>query len=147
VYRFYAEEVDGVRAAHIVRTPRGPGSTDVIVAAVNGLPSLELLQAVRDNLYPHELMSFDVRVKPPNVETIDLRIEFSGGASVGEVTLIAENYVYDLGIGGRFRVSDLYELYRPLNLNTVEIISPARDVQPEEDAIIEANIAAEKAAS
>jgi hypothetical protein len=146
VYRYYAEEVDGVRAAHIVRTPRGPGSTDVIVAAVNGLPGSELLQAVRANLHSHELLAFDVQVKPPNVQTIDLRIVFTGDASIGEVSLIAESYVYDLGIGGRLKISDLYALYRPLNLKTVEIVSPARDVQPEEDAIIEANISAEKAA-
>jgi len=145
VYRFYAEEVDGVRAARIVRAPRGPGSTDVIVAAVNGQPGSELLQAVRDNLYAHELMAFDVQVKAPNILTIELRIEYSGDASEGEVTLVAGGYVYSLGIGGRFKIADLYELYRTMNLKTVEIISPVRDVQPEEDAIIEAVITAAKA--
>jgi uncharacterized phage protein gp47/JayE len=146
VYRFYAEEVDGVRAACIVRTPRGPGTTDVIIAAVNGQPSLELLQAVKDNLYAHELMAFDIQVKAPNILTIELQIEYTGDASTGEIIIIAERYVYDLGIGGRFKVSDLYELYRPLNLKTVEIISPDRDVQPEADTIIEATITANKAA-
>jgi uncharacterized phage protein gp47/JayE len=147
VYRFYAEEVDGVRAAHIVRALRGAGSTDVIVAAVNGQPGTELLQAVRDNLYAHELMAFDVQVKAPNIQAIELRIEYSGDSSEGEVTLIAESYVYNLGIGGRFKIADLYELYRPMNLKTVEIVSPDRDVQPEADTIIEAVITAVKAAT
>jgi len=146
VYRFYAEEVDGVRAARIVRTPRGPGTTDVIVAAINGQPSEELLQAVRDNLYSHELMAFDVQVKSPQILNINLHIEFSGDASANEVQIIADNYVYDLGIGGRFKNADLYELYRPLNLKTIEIVSPERDVQPNEDTIIEATITVEKAA-
>jgi len=146
VYRFYAEEVDGVRAAHIMRTPRGAGSTDVIVAAVNGQPGEELLQAVRDNLYSHELMAFDVQVKPPQILQINVHIEFSGNASANEVQTIADNYVYDLGIGGRFKNADLYELYRPLNLKTIEIVSPERDVQPDEDTIIEATITVEKAA-
>jgi hypothetical protein len=53
--------------------------------------------------------------------------------------------VYDLGIGGRFKLADLYDLYKPLNLKTVEIVSPDRDVQPEENAIIEAVITAVKA--
>jgi hypothetical protein len=113
---------------------------------VNGQPSLELLQAVKNKLYEHELMAFDVQVKAPNILTIELQIEYTGDASASELTLIAESYVYDLGIGGRFKVSDLYDLYRPLNLKTVEIISPARDVQPEEDSIIEANITVNKAA-
>jgi uncharacterized phage protein gp47/JayE len=39
VYRYYATSVPGVAAVEIVRTPRGPGSTDVIVAAINGVPS------------------------------------------------------------------------------------------------------------
>ena len=142
VYRFYAEEVNGVRAAHIVRAPRGPGSTDVIVAAVNGQPDSELLQAVRDNLHDHELMAFDVEVKAPGISRIDLRIEYTGDISEGDVILVAESYVYNLGIGQRFKITDLYELYRPLNLKTVEIVSPDRDVQPEEDAIINAVITA-----
>jgi hypothetical protein len=53
--------------------------------------------------------------------------------------------VYGLGIGGRFKIADLYDLYKPLNLKTVEIVSPDRDVQPEVDAIIEAVITAAKA--
>jgi hypothetical protein len=55
--------------------------------------------------------------------------------------------VYALGIGGRFKHKDLYKLYQPLNLKTVEIISPDRDVQPQEDTIIEAAIAVDKVAT
>jgi hypothetical protein len=47
VYKFYAEAVDGVRAAHIVRAPCGPGSTDVIIASVIGLPNEELVNKVK----------------------------------------------------------------------------------------------------
>jgi uncharacterized phage protein gp47/JayE len=147
VYKFYAEEVDGVRAAHIIRTPRGPGSTDVIIAAVNGLPNEELLEAVETALYDHELMAFDVQVKAPEVEAVAIEIEYSGDASEGEVTLVAESYVYNLGIGGRFRISDLYDLYKPLKLKTIEIISPDRDVQPDERTIINATIQVARAAS
>ncbi|MDR2743230.1 MAG: baseplate J/gp47 family protein, partial [Treponema sp.] len=54
----------------IIRTPRGPGSTDVIIASVAGLPSPELLANVEAALYDHELMGFDVRVKAPDVTNI-----------------------------------------------------------------------------
>jgi uncharacterized phage protein gp47/JayE len=144
VYRFYAEAVDGVRAAHIIRTPRGPGSTDVIIAAVNGLPAEELLEAVKTALHDHELMAFDVQVKAPEVEEVAVEIEYSGNASEGDVRLVAETYVYSLGIGGRFKINDLYDLYKPLKLSTVEIISPDRDVQPDERTIIEAAVAVRK---
>jgi hypothetical protein len=145
VYKFYAEAVGGVRAAHIIRTPRGPGSTDVVIAAVNGVPEQELLDAVETALHDHELMAFDVQVKAPEVEEVSIEIEYTGAASVGEVTLVAEIYVYNLGIGGRFKINDLYDLYKPLKLSTVEIISPDRDVQPDERTIIEASITVTRA--
>jgi len=136
VYKYHAESVAGVRAAHIARTPRGPGSTDVVIAAVNGLPGAQLIEDVKAALYDHALMAFDVQVKPPDVIPIDILIEFSGDASEADVILVAENYVHSLGIGGRFAVKELYELFRPLNLRTLEIISPQRDVQPDEQGII-----------
>jgi uncharacterized phage protein gp47/JayE len=139
-YKFYAEAVAGVRAAKIIRTPRGPGSTDVIIASVTGLPTAELLTAVETNLYDHELMGFDVRVKAPAITSLSVVIEFSGEADEADVALIAEGYVHDLGIGGRFALKDVYALYEPLGLATIEIISPSRDVQAGEASIISATI-------
>jgi uncharacterized phage protein gp47/JayE len=143
-YRYYAESVAGVRSAKIIRAPRGPGSTDVIVASVAGLPTSELLQAVRDTLYNHELMAFDVQVKPPAVTGIEIVIEFSGNAQEADIALVAESYVHDLGIGGRFKIADLYRLYESLKLDTIEIISPERDVQTAEAAVIVAAITVAK---
>jgi uncharacterized phage protein gp47/JayE len=139
-YKFYAEAVAGVRAAKIIRTPRGPGSTDVIIASVAGLPTPELLANVEAALYGHELMGFDVQVKAPDVTTITVALEFAGEADEADIALIAEAYVHDLGIGGRFALKDLYALYEPLGLATVEIISPSRDVQAGEAAVITAVI-------
>jgi uncharacterized phage protein gp47/JayE len=146
-YRYYAEEVNGVRSAQIIRTPRGPGSTDVIIQAVNGLPGSELLSAVEQALHDHELMAFDVQVKAPQVAAMTVEIEYSGEASEGEVMLVAENYIYSLGVGGRFKKNDLYDLYKSLALKTIEIISPARDVQADSSSIITATVTATKAAT
>jgi uncharacterized phage protein gp47/JayE len=146
VYKFYAEAVDGVREARIVRTPRGPGSTDVVVAAVNGIPNTELLEAVEAALYDHELMAFDVQVKAPEAKAVAIEIEYSGEASSGDVSQVAEQYVNSLGIGGRFAQKDLYDLYKPLKLSTIEIVSPDRDVQPlEREIIVISSITATKA--
>ena len=139
-YRFYSEEVPGVRSAKIIRTPRGPGSTDVIIASVIGLPNDELIQAVEKNLHAHELMAFDVQVKAPTIESIGIEIEYRGDADEADVALIAETYIYNLGIGGRFRKDDFYCCYHDLNLETFEVISPVRDIQPEASGIIVANI-------
>ena len=147
VYKFYAEAVGGVRAAKIIRAPRGAGSTDVVIASTSGLPSSELLAAVKENLYAHELMAFDVQVKAPRVVNVAIQIEFSGEASESEIAILAERYIQNLEIGNRLKLSDLYELYRPLNLHTIEIITPERDIQPEEDEVITAAVKAVKAGS
>jgi len=143
-YRYYAESVPGVRSSKIIRTPRGAGSTDVIIASVIGLPNAELLKAVEDALYDHELMAFDVQVKPPEVINIEVVIEYSGRPEESDVALIAESYVHDLGIGGRFKIADLYKLYESLELDTVEIVSPERDVKTAEAAVIVAAISVTK---
>lgn len=140
VYRYYATSVPGVAAVEIVRTPRGPGSTDVIVAAVNGVPSQTLLDTVSQALYDHELLGFDVQVKAPNVVPITVRIEYAGESLVGDIRLIAETYLYGLGIGGRFAIRDLYARYDQLGLSTCEILSPVRDVQADTTSIITATI-------
>lgn len=47
VYKFYAQQVSGVREVKIIRAPRGAGSTDVIISSVTGLPSEELIENVK----------------------------------------------------------------------------------------------------
>jgi uncharacterized phage protein gp47/JayE len=145
-YRYYAESVAGVRSAKIIRTPRGPGSTDVIIASVMGLPTPELVAAVESALYDHELMGFDVQVKAPAVTDISVVIEYTGDVEEADVALAAESYIHDLGIGGRFTIRELYALLEPLNLKTVEIISPERDVQAIESGIIMASIQVDRTA-
>jgi hypothetical protein len=135
-YRYYAESVAGVRSAQIIRAPRGAGTTDVVIASVNGVPSPELISAVEQALYDHELMGFDVQVKAPAIIPIVVEIEYSGNAEVGNVRLVVESYIHDLGIGGRFTLRDLYIRYEPLQLKTIEILSPSRDIQPDMTGII-----------
>jgi uncharacterized phage protein gp47/JayE len=144
VYRYYAASVPGVAAVKIVRTPRGPGSTDVIIASVTGVPSAGLLTAVEYALYEHELMGFDVQVKAPMVKPITLTITYAGDTDTADIRLIAQQYVYGLSIGGRFAIRDLYARYVTLSLNTLEILSPVRDVQADELSIITAVISIAK---
>jgi hypothetical protein len=89
-------------------------------------------------------MAFDVQVFPPEIEDVIIEIEYRGEASEGAVSNTVGQYVYDLGIGGRFVVKDLYALFDPLKLKTVEIISPGRDVQPDERSVIVAEISVTK---
>jgi hypothetical protein len=73
---------------------------------------------------PSEVMGFDVQVKAPSVISIMVSIEYHGDADEADVRLVVELYVHNLGIGGRFALRDLYALYEPLNLTTVEFYRP-----------------------
>lgn len=75
---------------------------------------------------------------------ITLTITYSGDAPPAEVRIIAEQYVSSLGIGGRFAVRDMYKQYANLELKTLEILSPARDVQADDLSIITATISITK---
>ena len=85
-------------------------------------------------------MCFDVQVKAPIVTHIIIQVEYRGDVEEAEVSLVVESYVYDLGIGGRFKINDLYRMFDALEPKTIEIVSPDRDVQPEESGIIVAYI-------
>jgi hypothetical protein len=90
-------------------------------------------------------MGFDTQIKAPDVTDITVAVEFAGDADWAAVALAAENYVHGLGIGGRFAIRELYALLEPLNLKTVEIILPERDVQAGEAGVITADINVSKA--
>jgi uncharacterized phage protein gp47/JayE len=146
-YKYFAEQVAGVRSAKIIRAPRGPGSTDVIVASIAGAPDADLLAAVEQNLSDHELMAFDVQVKPPAVLPVDIAIVYSGDAEETEIRLIAERYVYSIDIGGRFEIRRLYDLYDAMGFKTFEILSPQRDIQAETLYVVVGTVTVTKAAS
>jgi hypothetical protein len=90
-------------------------------------------------------MGFDVLVKAPSVTHVNIVIEYTGDADEADVALAAQGYTHALGIGGRFSLRELYARYEPLGLETVEIISPERDVQADGAGIITAAINVSKA--
>jgi uncharacterized phage protein gp47/JayE len=139
-YKYYAASVDGVRFVKVVRTPRGAGSCDVIVSSVSGMPNEMLLERVRENLYAHELMGFDVVVRAPSATPIEIEIEYAGKAGEADIRLAVEEYIHGIEIGGRFAIRDLYAAFGGLEVDSIEILSPDRDVQTEDSYIITASL-------
>jgi hypothetical protein len=85
-------------------------------------------------------MAFDIQVKPPHILPVDIEIEYAGDAEETAIRLAAEQYIYGIGIGGRFALRDLYACYAPLGLKTIEILSPGRDVQAEDLYVVVGSI-------
>jgi len=128
-YEYIAASVDGVVSAKVIRTPRGYGSTDVLITSVEGLPSAELLQAVRAALDSYGLVCRDLLVRAPGAVTCNVHIEYKGSATAEVVGLAARKYILSLGIGGKLEVRKFYtEPWSTFAFDSLEILAPTRDV-------------------
>lgn len=128
-YEYVAASVDGVVSAKVIRTPRGYGSTDVLITSVEGLPSTELLQAVRAALDSYGLVCRDLLVRAPGAVTCDVNIEYEGDAAAEAVGLAARQYILSLGIAGKLEVRKFYtDPWAAFAFDSLEILAPTRDV-------------------
>lgn len=128
-YEYIAESISGVAEVKVVRTPRGYGTTDVVIASVDGIPSPELLAEVYSALSDAGLVCYDLQVVAPTVLACPIEIEYVGSSSEAEVAAAIREYALGVSIGGRLSVSKLYtSAIELLFINRVEVLSPDRDV-------------------
>ncbi len=136
-YILHALSVDGVASAKVIRTPRGWGSTDVIITAIDGLPSTELLERVRTALHDYELVCRDLLVRPPSVLQVAVSIEYTGDVSPEILEIAIHKYFVSLGIGGKLEIRKFYnEPWENLAIASLEIITPSRDITTSENSIV-----------
>lgn len=129
-YAYIAASISGVSEAKVIRTPRGYGSTDVIIATAAGLPSEALLETVRSGLSSRGLVCRDLLVKAPAAVACPVSIEFAGTLSESAVKAALSTYALSLGIGGKLEVRKLYgEAISGLCFDSFEVLTPDRDVQ------------------
>lgn len=143
-YIYTAMSVPGVAAVKVIRTPRGYGTVDVIIVAENGLPSEDLLEEVYEAIEGEGLICNDLKVKAPGEKKASISIEYRGDIPEETIEEAARQYVYSLGIGGRLEIRGIYEVLEQFELETVEVLSPDRDVQPEENEMVIATVSATK---
>lgn len=145
-YEYIAATVPGVVEAKVVRTPRDYGSMDILIAAVNGLPSQTLIDDVKSKLDNIGLVCRDQRIRGPFQKNINIEIEFSGDTTEEEVKIATRNYVLSLGIGKELEMRRFYnDPWKEYNFSSFEILSPVRDVCPAaHEMIIPQNITVRK---
>lgn len=129
-YEYLAASISGVSQAKVIRTPRGYGSTDVIISTESGMPSAELLAAVRSALYSRGIACRDLLVKAPTEVPAPIAVEFSGSATESAVKVALEKFVLALSIGGKLEIRKLYTTaVAGLSLDSFVVITPERDIQ------------------
>lgn len=145
-YEYIAATIPGVVEAKVLRTPRGHGSMDILISAVNGLPSETLIIDVKDKLGDLGLVCRDQRIRGPFPKYIDIEIEFTGDPTESEIEIATRNYILGIGIGKELEMRKFYvDPWEDYNFSSLEILAPVRDVCPQEyEMIIPQNITVRK---
>lgn len=136
-YELVARSVPGVAQAKVIRTPRGFGSTDVLIAGSAGLPTETQLADVRSALDDLGMVCRDLIVRAPESVEVPVEIEFSGDYSEQDVENAVRSWIAALGIAVPLEVRKLYsEPWSSWDFDSFEILQPERDVAAGENEII-----------
>jgi len=144
-YMLWATSVDGVESVKILdQHPRGQGTVNVIVKGTGGLPTDDLLSAVRAVIDAESFVIDDVEVRAPEVLSADIDIELhviSGDsvAMIADVTTNVETYFKNnIEIGESFTLDRLTALALQVSndISSIDIKSPAADIKASDDALI-----------
>ena len=132
-YRYVAESRPGIARANVLRTPRGPGSVDLVLisTAPTGVPTPAQLADVTAALDGLRMICRDLSVRGGALIDVDIRVFFRGGpysaADVERAILAGARAAAD---SAAVRVADLYRAAaeRLPALEYFGVASPLHDV-------------------
>lgn len=143
-----AREVDGVVFAKTLDLNRGPGTTDVLIAAANGIPSDDLIQRALSHLLERRPLNCDLGVIKPEAYTfntniiVTLKEGFTLESTIEGITIMervkqaTRIYIKTVGIGGIIRrmgiANEIYDLEEIID---VIVTDPLENIQLGENAI------------
>ena len=143
-----AREVDGVIFAKTLDLNRGPGTTDVLIAAASGIPSDELVERALNHLLEKRPLNCDLGVIKPEAYILDTRVRvtlkegFTLESIIEGITILERIkqairvYLKSIGIGGTIRKMGIADVVYDLEeVIDVEVIEPASNIQLNENAI------------
>ena len=128
-YARVALRTPGITRAVAVRTPRGYGSADVVVASAAGPPSAGQLDAVRAALDGHALVCRDLLVRAPDQVAVEVTISYAGGPP--QAAAILRRWLRSRDLGATLRPGDLYSLPWEGHAEPfarLEVIAPTREI-------------------
>ena len=143
-----AREVDGVIFAKTLERNRGPGTTDVLIASANGIPSNDLVQKTLKHLLEKRPLCCDLGVIKPEAYAFNATVKvtlkegFTLESKIEEVNVIERIkqairvYLKTVGIGGTIRkmglANTIYDLEEVID---VIVLDPTENIQLDENAI------------
>lgn len=137
-YETQALSVDGVAAAAVLARPRGVGTVDVVISAVDGMPTADLLAAVHTQLQAQREICVDISVAAPTAVPVDVSVQVetaAGYASEAVCAAVSDAVLALFGgalLGKRLTLAMLGSaIYAVPGVANYHILSPAADVTAE----------------
>ena len=137
-YEHIALSVDGVDDVRVIRTPRGFGSIDVVIAGYAETPDQDVIDKVKMKLSASYLLMRDIIVRAAKEEELDVRLSFSSfseKATQSEVEKNLRTWLQNHKIGEAVTMKGLYqEALSSLDISRLEYKSPTLDIEVAPDA-------------
>ncbi|WFD12449.1 baseplate J/gp47 family protein [Tepidibacter hydrothermalis] len=148
-----AREVDGVTFAKTLENNRGPGTTDILISTVSGIPSDELVAKTSTHVLAKRPLCCDLGVIKPNSQKVNIEINvelkenFTLETEIENITVLERikqairTYFKVVGIDGVIRkmgVSD--SVYSLDEVVDVEVISPIKNIHLDNSSIAEEGV-------
>ncbi|MFJ5428585.1 baseplate J/gp47 family protein [Pectobacterium actinidiae] len=136
-YKRWALSVEGVTAAYVYPLRRGFGTVDIVITSADGIPSQEIIDAVReyiDDVRP--VTAKNTMVSGPTIKTIDIdvRVSLNGvtlATAVENITSVLNEYINQLPPGEPFIRSQAEMLISQTSgVIDRQILSPDGNVYP-----------------
>ncbi len=142
-YRQAALETEGVFSAHVLPRSRGRGTVDVIVSG-RGQPVPEAaLTALESRLAAQKEINVDIVVKNADAKPVDLTVEVAPlpqalfPALKESCAAALTDALNASAVGEKLRLGALiHRLWQVTGLENCRILSPAADVEADEDEVI-----------
>jgi len=134
-YETIALGIEGVDDVKVIRTPRGSGSLDVVIAGYAETPSESVRDAVTAALSDFYLLTRDIMVKSAIEQEQEFVLSFSGKAMVASVENTLRFWLQRRKIGEDITMHALYrEALSSLDFDHLEFQSPRRDILIEDSS-------------
>jgi len=109
-YDTIISKIKGIKDHKVIRSPRGGGSTDVVVSVVSGYNQDDVFQIIRNALEDREVICRDLLIREVTYRDLSLTIEYSGDFVENLVLERVFEYVNQFKIGQVLHVSGKFGL-------------------------------------
>jgi len=128
-YIYIAKSVLGVQDVKVIRTPRGAGTTDVVISTVVGENTNFIVNNVKNTIIDRGAICRDLLVWVASKKDVLITISFIGDCTSAEIQNKIDAMNNSFLIGEKFVIAKIYHaLYSSFSFQSL-VISPSNDIE------------------